>query len=145
MNTAATHKVDVAIIGGGPGGLAAAHAICKAAPQLKVAIFEKVPQLSRRGAGLGIDVNGQRALKAIDAELHRAVVAQGVVLRRAANLKSDGTVLHDAPISVSTDSEELQKQGIKVPCLLGWAELQQTLVEHLPAQATLHLGADFSQ
>jgi hypothetical protein len=33
----------------------------------------------------------------------------------------------------------------RVPCLLGWAELQQTLVEHLPVQATLHLGAEYSQ
>jgi hypothetical protein len=46
-------------------------------------------------------------------DLHRAVVAQGVVLRKATNLKSDGTVLHDAAVSVSAASDELLQEGIR--------------------------------
>lgn len=33
---------------------------------MQVAIYERCPALSRRGAGLGLDVNGQKALRAIE-------------------------------------------------------------------------------
>jgi 2-polyprenyl-6-methoxyphenol hydroxylase-like FAD-dependent oxidoreductase len=33
---------------------------------VQVAIYERAAALSRRGAGLGLDVNGQKALRAID-------------------------------------------------------------------------------
>ncbi len=62
---AVASELDVAIIGGGPGGLAAAHAVTAAAPHLKVAVLERVPQLIRRGAGFSLAVNGQKALRAI--------------------------------------------------------------------------------
>jgi hypothetical protein len=101
---------DVAIVGAGPGGLTAAHAIIAASPHLKVwcvvcgvgvvcarltavltctcaplqtsptyrpprtappsqvMVFERSAadlRTTHRGAGLGLDVNGQKALKAI--------------------------------------------------------------------------------
>jgi len=40
-------------------------------------------------------------------------VAQGVVLRKAANLKFDGTVLPDTAVSGSADSDELLQEGIR--------------------------------
>jgi flavin-dependent dehydrogenase len=39
------HKVDVAIIGAGPAGLTAAHAIAVAAPKLKVNTPMQKPEL----------------------------------------------------------------------------------------------------
>ncbi len=59
---------DVAIIGGGPSGLATAHALSKALrPGAKIAVFERAPAITvPRGAGLGLEVNGLKALRAID-------------------------------------------------------------------------------
>ena len=59
----------MAIIGAGPCGLAAAHALTKVLPPgARVGIFERAPSVSiPRGAGLGLEINGLKALKAIDA------------------------------------------------------------------------------
>ncbi len=65
-STAATTGVDVAVIGGGPGGLAAAHALAVAMPALHIAVYERVPALIKRGAGIALDPNGQKALRAIN-------------------------------------------------------------------------------
>ncbi len=53
-------------MGGGPAGLAAAHALSVGLPGARIAVYERVPQLMRRGAGFAIDVNGQKALHAIN-------------------------------------------------------------------------------
>ena len=42
--------VDVAIIGGGPAGLAAACAIRRRCPHLRVLVFERGPAVPRKGA-----------------------------------------------------------------------------------------------
>jgi 2-polyprenyl-6-methoxyphenol hydroxylase-like FAD-dependent oxidoreductase len=46
--------LDVAIIGAGPGGAAAANSIRRAAPQLKVKVFERAAQLRRVGFTFGM-------------------------------------------------------------------------------------------
>lgn len=57
--------LDVAIVGGGPGGLLAAKSILTARPDLRVAVFERSSNIrSPRGASLGLLPNGFRALEA---------------------------------------------------------------------------------
>lgn len=57
--------VDVAIVGGGPGGLSAAAAILRKRPELNVRVFERENQLRRVGNFVGLHANGRSALRAI--------------------------------------------------------------------------------
>ena len=72
-------EIDVAIIGGGPCGLATAIAISKA-PCLqgrgRVAIFEQDVFLPK-GASIGISPSGWTALEAIDVDVAKAIRATG--------------------------------------------------------------------
>lgn len=133
--------MDVVIIGGGPGGLAAALALHKAAPQLKVAIYERCPALSRRGAGLGLDVNGQKALRAIEPAVHAELLKQAAFLTTQRVLSADGTLIKETALSAGR--KEFEQQGYRTPCLLGWYEIQQMLLQALPQSTRLHLGVEF--
>ena len=57
-------QVDVAVVGAGPAGLAAAAALHMADPALKVHVFEKT-NMTARGAAVLVGVNGLKALDAI--------------------------------------------------------------------------------
>lgn len=67
-------QLDVAIVGGGPGGLAAACSILKTSPNLKVRVFERAKELRVVGFTLGMIDNGFNALEAIDEELASNVI-----------------------------------------------------------------------
>ncbi|KAF6253545.1 FAD/NAD(P)-binding domain-containing protein [Scenedesmus sp. NREL 46B-D3] len=136
-----TLGMDVVIIGGGPGGLAAALALHKAAPQLKVAVYERCPALSRRGAGLGLDVNGQKALRAIDPAVHVELLKQAAFLKTQRVLAADGTLVKETEIS--KNRQEFEQQGYRTPCLLGWYEIQQMLLRALPQSTAVQLGSEF--
>lgn len=91
---AALARADVAIIGGGPCGLATAHALAKVLPKSTITLFEKAPTLTLpRGAGLGLAVNGLKALKAIDPALLDAVVARSTTSRMMESRSIQGDVL----------------------------------------------------
>ena len=79
-------NVDVAIVGGGPGGLAAAIALRKVAKDASIAVFERDPILAwdgpRKGASIAISGKGWKAIKAIDAEAATGMVASGVPVSR---------------------------------------------------------------
>lgn len=68
--------VDVAIIGAGPGGLAAAHALLRRG--LSVKVFERARELRLIGAALGLFPNAYKALEAINPELCFQVLNVGV-------------------------------------------------------------------
>ena len=57
--------LDVAVVGGGPGGLAAANAVLLANDAVSVCVFERASQLRRVGFTLGLGGNGFAALLAI--------------------------------------------------------------------------------
>lgn len=69
---------DVAIIGGGPCGLATAHALSRVLPaSASIAVLERAPSLELpRGAGLGMEVNGLKALEAINPDVYRTILAK---------------------------------------------------------------------
>lgn len=57
-------QVDVAVVGAGPAGLAAAAALHIANPSLSIHVFEKT-NMTARGAAVLVGVNGLKALEAI--------------------------------------------------------------------------------
>ena len=76
--------IDVAVVGGGPGGLAAAVAAKVARPSARVAVFERAAALDPpRGAVLAVVPNGLRALRAIDPLLSSRVAALDLGARGA--------------------------------------------------------------
>lgn len=62
--------IDVAIMGGGPGGLAAGIAVLKKCPELKVRVFERESELRRVGNFVGMYPNGRSALQALEPKVH---------------------------------------------------------------------------
>lgn len=59
-----SRPIDVAVVGGGMGGLCAAIGLLKH-PNLRVQIYEAAHQFSEIGAGVAVGPNAQRALKLI--------------------------------------------------------------------------------
>lgn len=57
--------MDVAIVGGGPSGLAAAVAIGRANPRLRVEVFERQERLHKQGTRVVLAPNGKNAIRAI--------------------------------------------------------------------------------
>lgn len=62
-------ELDVAIVGGGPGGLAAALALRQVAPHLAVRVFEKTKQLRPTGAMMLASSPACQVLEAIYPEM----------------------------------------------------------------------------
>jgi len=68
--------LDVAIIGGGPCGLAAALALRKASPTCSIAIFERDSELQPMGSSVVVSSAGWAALKCIDADVCKRLKKQ---------------------------------------------------------------------
>lgn len=66
--------VDVAVVGAGPAGLAAAAALHIAKPSLRIHVFEKT-SMTARGAAVLVGVNGLKALEAIGGEILERLLA----------------------------------------------------------------------
>ncbi|KAK9839567.1 hypothetical protein WJX84_000514, partial [Apatococcus fuscideae] len=62
-------SVDIAVVGGGPSGLFAALGLIRAFDGLKVKVYERAKNYRECGAGITLDVNGMKALRAVDEEL----------------------------------------------------------------------------
>ncbi|KAL4436862.1 hypothetical protein ABPG75_004001 [Micractinium tetrahymenae] len=122
-------ELDVAIVGGGPGGLAAAAAILTARPELRVAVFER-SSLRPRGASLGLQPNGVRALGAISPKLEAAVRqldSQPGIRRHFAD--------DDSLISIKDEDGPLKyvaRHGGGPIIMCAWHSLQTTLAAELP-------------
>ena len=71
---------DIAIVGGGIGGLTAALAFAR--DGARVTIYEQAPALTEVGAGLQITPNGARALNALG--LEKALAASGITAQAVA-------------------------------------------------------------
>lgn len=78
--------MDVAVIGGGIGGMAAATALARRGA--RVTVYEQAGELGEVGAGLQVSANGQavlRALGAVDGPPANATVAIGTQIRDGAS------------------------------------------------------------
>jgi 2-polyprenyl-6-methoxyphenol hydroxylase-like FAD-dependent oxidoreductase len=65
-STTRTDFLDIAVIGGGIGGLAAAIALSKL-PNVSVRLFEQHPELREVGAGISISYNSWKVLDLLGA------------------------------------------------------------------------------
>ena len=118
--------IDVAIIGAGPGGLAAAHAFLRRG--LSVKVFERARELRPLGAALGLFPNAYKALEAIDPQLCLQILNVGVEPSMQILQNSNGDILFQG---LSPFSSLKAKYGHPFQWL-GWFRLQTVLRETLP-------------
>lgn len=125
-------EVDVAIVGGGPGGLASAAAIVSAlGSDVRIKVYESMKGYRLQGSGVGLHANAQRALEAINPDLLARFKSHGTPVNTSKlfNLQGDFTGQFK---SFSEDEAKLEdKYGIRL-FVLGWHEIRQLLYEHLP-------------
>lgn len=90
MPVATFPVLRVAIIGGGPGGLAAAISL-SALPNIEISIYEQARELREIGAGIQIGYNCWRVLELLGAAGDVKGHVQGTILHRCASPHALGT------------------------------------------------------
>ncbi|MCB9683292.1 MAG: FAD-dependent monooxygenase [Alphaproteobacteria bacterium] len=120
----------ILVAGGGPGGLAVAHA-CRRIGR-DVVVLERSDALRAAGAGLTVQVNAMRALQTL--ELADAVAAAGAPLRRGLLWDRHGRQLQAMSLEGSLDTWGLLSIAIARPALA------QVMVRDLP-DGTVRFGA----
>ena len=117
--------VQIAIIGGGIGGLTAAIALQQSGLQAEV--FEQAPQLLDVGAAIAIWSNAMRVLERL--QLAEKIVERSGIVKQLCWMDQDGFLLNRVSISHT-----------KNPAVaLHRSDLQNTLLHALPPEST-HLG-----
>ncbi|MEH1825562.1 MAG: FAD-dependent monooxygenase [Nostoc sp.] len=136
MNTNLTEKLSkpivdkVAIVGAGPGGLAAAIAL--RSQGIDVQVYEKAQEFRPAGTGLGLAPNGLSSLDAI---------APGIV----ESLKSSGCEVHHTVLkniqgeTIRTNATKYLEQYGQPLLTIWWYRLQQVLASRLPSDI-IHLN-----
>ena len=122
--------MEVAIIGGGLGGLATAIALRKQG--ISVQIYERARELRAIGAGLTVAPNGLKALSAIDPAIVARLLELGSQNRRFQLRKAGGELI------AALATTYMDRYGQPALNIL-WSNLQQTLVGFLPADC-IHLN-----
>jgi salicylate hydroxylase len=120
----------IAIIGGGIGGLTAAHALLRSG--FEVAVFEAAPELKEIGAGVALGPNAMKALRALDLEDKVRAVAWESKYQILRNWKS-GRIISKTP-------RDLMNRYGATGCSAHRADLLDVLGADLPKQS-IHLGA----
>uniref|UniRef100_A0A7R9VQH3 FAD-binding domain-containing protein n=1 Tax=Chlamydomonas euryale TaxID=1486919 RepID=A0A7R9VQH3_9CHLO len=142
---AAAHDHDVLIVGGGPGGLATAHALSKVLPSgSSIGVLERNPNIHRpQGAGISLDANGLKALRAIDAALYESVAASELSTSiKASEMRTKaGEVTRTIPGEVmeAQDTMMLARYGVK-SVQLPWHDLVMVLFHALPKSVEFMQG-----
>ena len=119
---------DVAIIGAGPGGLCAAHALARLG--FSIGVFERAKVLRPIGAALGMGDTGYAALAEIDVALAQQVRVLAVNPKQQMLMRPNGEVLF-------SDESPLAGTGFTWLC---WHNLQTCLYQALPQRVSLHLN-----
>ncbi len=120
--------LDIAIIGAGPGGLSAAHALTQQG--FSVGIFEKAVSLRPIGAALGLGERGYAAVKEISQDLANQIYVQGTNPQQVLLMRPNEEILF---------SDEAPMAGTSFTWL-GWYDLQTQLRKMLPDSVHLHLN-----
>ncbi len=119
----------IALIGGGIGGLTAAHALLRRG--FEVSVHESAPELKEIGAGVALGPNSMKALRSLDLEQPVREVAWESEYQYLRNWKT-GRVISKTP----RDSKRYGAAG----CSVHRADLLDVLGKDLPAEI-IHLGA----
>ncbi|EIE25083.1 FAD/NAD(P)-binding domain-containing protein [Coccomyxa subellipsoidea C-169] len=120
--------LDVAIVGGGPGGLATALAITRAVKGTRVKVFERAKKYRPLGAGVGMDVNGMKAIEAIDPALEKWFYDNGWTVPVAKTFDEIGNEVKSEKMDPSKSLSKYGKRGT----ILGWYEIQSAFYRALP-------------
>ena len=120
--------MDIAIIGAGPGGLSAAHALANRG--FSVGIFDRAQVLRPIGAALGLADQGYAALNAISPELCTQVHSKAINPKQQLLMRPNGEVLFagESPMAGTSFT------------WLGWFTLQSCLYKALPNPVQLNLN-----
>lgn len=124
-------EVDVAIVGGGPCGLAVAVRLANQLPDLRVKVFEAVEQLRPMGAGVLLNINGYRALQAIDQGVYHRLVDMAVEMGPMVWHLENGQPM-TAPMMAWQHEENRAKFGV-TQAVVPWYEIRDALYNVLPA------------
>ncbi len=125
--------LDIAIIGAGPGGLSAAHALANRG--FSVGIFDRAQILRPIGAALGLAEQGYAALNAISPDLSKQVQSKAINPRQQLLMRPNGEVLF---------ADESPMAGTSFTWL-GWFNLQSCLCEALPNSVQLNLNHSLTE
>ncbi|KAL0021580.1 hypothetical protein WJX77_011733 [Trebouxia sp. C0004] len=124
--------VDVAVVGGGPGGLATAAAVVSAfGDSASVKVFESLKGFKLQGSVIGVAVNAQHALEAINPDLLTKFTSQGLTIDEMSHYDTMGKLTSNHSIARQAMKDFSEKYN-KMPFLLGWHECRQLLFDELP-------------
>ncbi|KAK9906811.1 hypothetical protein WJX75_008443 [Coccomyxa subellipsoidea] len=112
-------------------GLAAAAAIIRALPDLRVKVLESAEEYRPQGAGVLVNLNGQNALEAIDPQLYERMKARSVSVLGGESMDKDGKNGTFREMGKMFGINLQEKYG-KNLFFLGWHEIRGTLYEGLP-------------
>ncbi len=127
QSSANAATLDIAIIGAGPGGLSAAHALANRG--FSVGVFEQAQVLRPIGAALGLAEQGYAALGDISPTLSKQVQARATNPQQQLLMRPSGEILF---------ADESPMAGTSFTWL-GWFNLQSCLYEMLPDSVKLYL------
>jgi salicylate hydroxylase len=121
--------MNIAIIGGGIGGLATANALLK--KRFNVQVYERAKVLRPIGAGLSLTPNGLNSLNAVQPGIAELLIKAGRSIETMTLKRSTGETIASQPMEI------MQKYG--QPMLsIQWSKLQAILVSLLPPEI-IHL------
>ncbi|DBA89388.1 TPA: hypothetical protein ACH3X2_004747 [Trebouxia sp. C0005] len=129
--------VDVAVVGGGPGGLATAAAVVSAfGDSASVKVFESQKAFRLQGSVIVVAVNAQHALEAINPDLLTKFTSQGLMIDKMSHYDTMGKLTSNHSVPRQAMKAFFENYN-KMPFLLGWHECRQLLFDALPP-GTVH-------
>ncbi|CAL8467996.1 g7534 [Coccomyxa elongata] len=139
-----TEDLDVAIVGGGPGGLSAGVCASLADPYLNIKVFERASSLRPAGFVVGVLPNALKAIHAMDTALYNSCLEQ---LTPQDDYQCVTIMKNTGEIIMTTDGTAARERYAKYGGGLfpvAWYDLQRFWAGHLPPN-TLQIGSVFDR